>query len=120
MDASPMAIPETPSLVVGIKLAHSTAGHKRPARNACRAVKGYRLNSKSDTYFTRLMSFMLNALNGSIKTELVRFFDVVHGSYSLTKLVGIKTFIFRVNRQVNLLLHGMTFETLWEFYRFPF
>jgi hypothetical protein len=38
------------------------------------------------------MSFMLNALNGSIQAELVRFFNVIDDSYLSTKSVSTAAF----------------------------
>jgi hypothetical protein len=38
------------------------------------------------------MSFMLNALNGSIQAELVRFFNVIDDSYLSTKSVSTTAF----------------------------
>ena len=52
--------------------------------------------------FPRLMSFMLNALNGSIQAELVRFFNVIDDSYrnklylTLFILLFIKTLIANI------------------------
>jgi len=42
--------------------------------------------------FPRLISFMLNALNGSIQAELVRFFNVIDDSYLSTKSVTTAAF----------------------------
>jgi hypothetical protein len=38
------------------------------------------------------MSFMLNALNGSIQAELIRFFNVIDDSYLSTKSVSTVVF----------------------------
>ncbi|WP_232300064.1 MULTISPECIES: IS4 family transposase [Colwellia] len=42
--------------------------------------------------FPRLISFMLNALNGSIQAELVRFFNVIDDSYLSTTSVSTAAF----------------------------
>ncbi|MFT7682996.1 MAG: hypothetical protein ACI935_002482 [Moritella dasanensis] len=42
--------------------------------------------------FPRLMSFMLNALNGSIQAELVWFFNIIDDSYLLTTSVSTAAF----------------------------
>jgi hypothetical protein len=42
--------------------------------------------------FPRLMSFMLNALNGSIQAELVRFFNVIDNNYLSTTSVSTAAF----------------------------
>ena len=42
--------------------------------------------------FPRLISFMLNALNGSIQSELSRFFNVIDDSYLSTKSVSTAAF----------------------------
>ncbi|WP_252097681.1 hypothetical protein [Pseudoalteromonas sp. NBT06-2] len=58
---------------------------------------------KKSTDFTRnrtltfpslisLISFMLNALNGSIQAELVRFFNIIDDSYLSTKSVSTAAF----------------------------
>jgi hypothetical protein len=67
--------------------------------------------------FPRLMSFMLNALNGSIQAELVRFFNVIDDSYLSTKSVSTAAFCkarMKLSHQAFIELNDDLIHTFYE------
>jgi hypothetical protein len=63
------------------------------------------------------MSFMLNALNGSIQAELVRFFNVIDDSYLSTKSVSTAAFCkarMKLSHQAFIELNDDLVQTFYE------
>ncbi|WP_232787567.1 hypothetical protein [Paraglaciecola sp. MB-3u-78] len=76
-----------------------------------------RLLPTSSITFPRLMSFMLNALNGSIQAELVRFFNVIDDSYLSTTSVSTAAFckaIMKLSHQAFIALNDDLIQTFYE------
>jgi hypothetical protein len=63
------------------------------------------------------MSFMLNALNGSIQAELVRFFNVIDDSYLSTKSVSTAAFCkarMKLSHQALIALNNDLVQSFYE------
>jgi hypothetical protein len=63
------------------------------------------------------MSFMLNALNGSIQAELVRFFNVIDDSYLSKKSVSTAAFCearMKLSHQAFIELNDDLVQTFYE------